>query len=143
MISNDTPMFHDSVDIQMRFKDVDLFGHVNNTVYFEYMDLGKVHYIENVLGDIFNNRRDALVIVNINCDFLMPTKFDEQVRVLTRVESIGVHSITFYQQVVNPVSEVVKCRASIVMVGFDATTGQSKEIPQEWKDRITAFESNP
>ncbi|MDE6654960.1 MAG: acyl-CoA thioesterase, partial [Muribaculaceae bacterium] len=53
MDSNDTPKFHDSVDIQMRFKDVDLFGHVNNTVYFEYMDLGKVHYIENVLGDIF------------------------------------------------------------------------------------------
>lgn len=142
MGSNDTPIFHDSVDIQMRFKDVDLFGHVNNTVYLEYMDLGKVHYIENVLGDIFNNRRDALVIVNINCDFLQPAKFDEPLRVQTRAQSVGVHSVTLVQEVVNSVTGAVKCRARIVMVGFDTVTGESREIPQQWKDRIAAFESN-
>lgn len=140
MSSNESPVYRDRVDIQMRFKDVDLFGHVNNTVYLEYMDLGKVHYIENVLGDIFNNRRDALVIVNINCDFLTPAKFDEPLRVETRVETIGVHSVTFGQRVVNPVTGNVKCKARVVMVGFDATTGESREIPRAWKDRIAAYE---
>lgn len=140
MSSSESHVYRDSVDIQMRFKDVDLFGHVNNTVYLEYMDLGKVHYIENVLGDMFNNRRDALVIVNINCDFLSPAKFDEPLCVQTRVESAGIHSITFSQQVVNSTTGSVKCRARVVMVGFDATTGESKEIPQAWKDSISAHE---
>ncbi len=142
MNNNENPTYRDSIDIQMRFKDVDLFGHVNNTVYLEYMDLGKVHYIERVLGDIFNNRRDALVIVNINCDFLQPAKFDEPLRVLTRVEAVGVHSITFSQQVVNADTGAAKCRARIVMVGFDAVTGESREIPAAWKERIAAFEGN-
>lgn len=132
--------YRDIVDIQMRFKDVDLFGHVNNTLYLEYMDLGKVHYIESVLGDMFNNRRDALVIVNINIDFLTPAKFDEPLRVETRVDAIGVHSITFSQRVVNASTGNVKCKARVVMVGFDATTGESKEIPQAWKDSIAAHE---
>lgn len=140
MSSNESHVYRDSVDIQMRFKDVDLFGHVNNTVYLEYMDMGKVHYIENVLGDIFNNRRDALVIVNINIDFLQPAKFDEHLCVQTCVEAVGVHSITLSQQVANSVTGSVKCRARVVMVGFDATTGESKEIPQAWKDLIAAHE---
>lgn len=140
MDNNEDCSYRDSLDIQMRFKDVDLFGHVNNTVFLEYMDMGKVHYIENVLGDIFNNRRDALVIVNINIDFLQPAKFDEHLCVQTRVETVGVHSITFVQQVANTVTGSVKCRARVVMVGFDATTGESKEIPQSWKTRIAAHE---
>ncbi len=140
MSSNEPAVYRDSLDIQMRFKDVDLFGHVNNTVYLEYMDMGKVHYIESVLGDMFNNRRDALVIVNINIDFLQPAKFDELLCVQTRVEAVGLHSVTFSQQVANSVTGNVKCRARVVMVGFDATTGESKEIPQEWKHRIAAHE---
>lgn len=129
----------DRVEIQMRFKDVDLFGHVNNTVYLEYMDLGKVHYINRVLGDLFNTHKDALVIVNINCDFLSPAKYDEPLEVVTRVEAVGVHSLTLNQQVRNSATGDVKCRAKVVMVGFDATTGQSKEIPDSWKEKIADF----
>lgn len=33
--------FHHSLPIQLRFNDVDKFGHVNNTVYFSFYDLGK------------------------------------------------------------------------------------------------------
>ena len=33
--------FHHTLPIQLRFNDVDKFGHVNNTVYFSFYDLGK------------------------------------------------------------------------------------------------------
>ena len=34
-------VFHHALPIQLRFNDVDKFGHVNNTVYFSFYDLGK------------------------------------------------------------------------------------------------------
>lgn len=34
-------VFHHQLPIQLRFNDVDKFGHVNNTVYFSFYDLGK------------------------------------------------------------------------------------------------------
>lgn len=138
--TNDQKYRH-SVDIQMRFRDIDLFGHVNNTVYFDYFDLGKVRYIETVLAGLFNTRKDALVIANINCNFLLPTLPDEPLAVQTRVDSVGERSIHLSQQVINPADRTVKCQATVVMVGFDATTGQSKIIPESWKERIAAYEN--
>ena len=36
--------FNHTLPIQLRFNDVDKFGHVNNTVYFSFYDLGKTEY---------------------------------------------------------------------------------------------------
>ena len=37
--------FNHTLPIQLRFNDVDKFGHVNNTVYFSFYDLGKTEYL--------------------------------------------------------------------------------------------------
>ena len=37
-----------SLPIQLRFNDVDKFGHVNNTVFFSFYDLGKTEYFTDV-----------------------------------------------------------------------------------------------
>ena len=44
----DTPDFHHSIPVQIRFNDIDMLGHVNNTVYFSFFDLGKARYFEEV-----------------------------------------------------------------------------------------------
>lgn len=130
-----------TMPVQMRFKDIDMFRHVNNTVYLEYLDLGKVRYIETVLGPMFDTRSKALVIANINVSFLAPTLHDEQVEVRTRVESIGTHSLTFGQQVVNPATGQVKCEATVVMVAFDAATASTYVIPDQWRQAIGTYEA--
>lgn len=38
--------------IQLRFNDIDMLGHVNNTLYFEYMDMAKTRYFH--FNSIFN-----------------------------------------------------------------------------------------
>ena len=37
--------FHHVLPLQIRFNDVDKFGHVNNTVYFQFYDTAKTDYI--------------------------------------------------------------------------------------------------
>lgn len=129
------------LNLQMRFKDIDLFGHVNNNVYFEYFDLGKVKYIEDTLGDLFNPKGDAAVVANINCNFLHPTLPNEPLAVETRTDSMGDHSFTLNQRVLNTNTGEVKCEGSVVMVCFDTRTGKSRELPDEWRKRIDRFEA--
>ena len=38
--------------VQIRFSDVDQFGHMNNSVYFSLYDLAKTTYIKDVLGSV-------------------------------------------------------------------------------------------
>lgn len=42
--------FKHSVPVQLRFNDADALGHVNNSVYFTFYDLGKTEYFKAVRG---------------------------------------------------------------------------------------------
>ena len=132
--------FHLSTPVQQRFNDLDSLGHVNNSTYMQYMDLGKIDYFSHVLGDLFTARRESLVIVNINCQFYHETRFGEPVAVLTRADSIGERSIILEQRVVNPDTAQVKATARVVMAGFNISEDSGMPIPDAWRSAISAFE---
>ncbi len=132
--------FYLSTPVQMRFNDFDSLGHVNNSTYMQYFDLGKIDYFSRVLGDLFTDRQDSLVIVNINCQFYHETRMDEPVAVLTRADSIGEHSIILEQRIVNSATEQVKATARVVMAGFNIALDAGIPIPAPWRASISAFE---
>lgn len=132
--------FSHRLPLQMRFTDIDVFGHVNNNVYLQYFDLGKLEYINASLGSLFDPREKALVIANMNCDFYHPTVYGEEIEVATRVDSIGCHSLTLEQRIVAKATGQVKCTCRTVMVGYDVRHADSMEIPADWHTRISDFE---
>lgn len=132
--------FRHACDVQIRFNDLDIFGHINNTIYLQYMDLGKERYISQVIGDIFTDEDEAMVIVNINCDFCHITTQREPLEVRTRVASIGKHSLTFEQEVVNRDTSDLKCRCRTVMVGYAPSKKETIEIPARWRASISEYE---
>lgn len=48
-----TDAFRHRIPLQIRFNDIDLLGHVNNTVYFSFYDTGKARYMEAVRMSVF------------------------------------------------------------------------------------------
>ena len=56
--------FNHTLPIQLRFNDVDKFGHVNNTVYFSFYDLGKTEYFASVCPDV-DWEKDGIVVVGL------------------------------------------------------------------------------
>lgn len=133
--------FRHRIPLQMRFNDIDMLGHLNNSVYFTFMDMAKTRYFQAVLGDKLNFGRFGVVIVNVNCDFCSPTFYDDTIECETAVTRIGEKSLTIEQRVVAPSGEV-KCRCSTVMSGFDAKTMTSAPITSEWREAIEAFEGH-
>ena len=133
------PFFH-TQEVHVRFNDFDMLGHVNNTMYLQYMDGGKVAYINHVLGSNFNFHREAMVIANINCDFYHVTLMDEPLKVLTRVDSIGEYSFILEQRVINSDTQEVKCVCRTVMVGFNIEENAKMAIPPLWRELISDFE---
>ena len=65
MESIDTPIFHHSQPLQIRFNDVDLLGHVNNSIYFAFYDLGKSRYFEAVKAQNIDWKKADVVIANV------------------------------------------------------------------------------
>lgn len=63
--------FRHTMPVQIRFSDVDQFGHMNNSVYFSLYDLAKTTYIKDVFGSADWSKL-AIVVANINANFFMP-----------------------------------------------------------------------
>jgi Predicted thioesterase len=135
--------FKNRLPIQLRFNDIDLIGHVNNSVYFNFFDLGKTAYFDQVMGKHVDWANADVVIRHIDADFQSPTFYRENIEVDTAVVKIGNKSFHMVQKIINSDTCVVKCVCSTVMVGFDTETNQSKEVPGVWKDAIRKYEENP
>jgi acyl-CoA thioester hydrolase len=135
--------FNHTLPIQLRFNDVDPFGHVNNSVYFTFYDLGKNTYLSDIMNKYnLEHSFSGIVVVNINANFLLPVYANDHVAVQTAVVEIGHKSFTLMQQLINTDTKEVKCTCSSVMVAFDVKTRKTLQIPQQWKEAFTKFEGH-
>jgi len=133
--------FKHTLPVQIRFSDVDQFGHMNNSVYFSLYDLAKTTYLRDVMGGRELNWKDvAMVVANVNANFFVPVFFDDQLVIQTTTVHLGHKSFTLFQRAVNVAKQEVKCECKTVMVGYNVRTLQAEQIPQEWKLSICAFE---
>ena len=97
------PFYH-MVEIQTRFNDFDMLGHLNNSVYLQFMDLAKVRYFEAALGHPLDMHGPGVVVVNINVSFFSPAYISEKLAVATACVKISQRSFILEQRVLNPES---------------------------------------
>lgn len=128
-----------SVPVQLRFNDIDSLGHVNNSIYFSFYDLGKIRYFSTVRPEMKEIRDIDLVVANVNANFLMPIFLQENVSVQTTTVSIGNKSVKLAQQIVNDSGDI-KAVCETILVGFDFKSGETKLISDEWRRAIEAYE---
>jgi len=133
--------YRHTLPLQLRFSDVDRFGHVNNVVYFSFYDLGKTHYFSQVCPHV-DWSKYGIVAVHVQADFLEQIHETDNVAVQTAVVKIGHKSFTLAQRVIDLDTHVVKCVGSSVMVTYDLQRQESILIPQEWVDAILAYEGD-
>lgn len=132
--------FNHTTPIQVRFNDFDALGHVNNSVYFSFFDLGKTSYFNEVLPNMNVNKDVGVVIANIQVNFLLPVYPEENVGVQTAVAEIGHKSFKMLQQLIDMDTNEVKCICHTVMVGYDAKTKTTCSISDEWRKAMTDFD---
>lgn len=133
--------FRHLTEVQTRFNDFDMLGHLNNSVYLQFMDLAKVRYFEAALGHPLDMHGPGVVVVNINASFFSPAYTDENLAVATVCTKISQRSFILEQRVLNPATGDVKCVATTVMASFDTATATSPGLDAEWVEALRRFES--
>ncbi|MBR3896377.1 MAG: acyl-CoA thioesterase [Bacteroidaceae bacterium] len=138
MIENVT--FKHSMPAQIRFSDVDQFGHVNNSVYFSLYDLAKTTYIKEVLSGRMKWNEVGIVVANISANFMNPIFFMDNVNIETSTIELGNKSFTLLQRAIDPDSGVVKCECRTVMVVYDLKEQTPMSMPEDYKQAICDYE---
>ena len=105
--------------VQIRFNDIDILGHLNNTVYFSLFDTGKAEYLQQVMKGKMDWQRVESVIANINSWFVNSCFYGEKLSVYTRCDERSEKSFRLHQMLVNPDTMQVKAVCDTVMVSYD------------------------
>ena len=125
--------------IQIRFNDVDKFGHVNNTVYFQFYDTAKTEYFATVCEDV-DWERVAIVVAKIEADFVSQIKAGDHIAARTRTTKIGNKSFHLEQDIIDVDTLEVKSRCASVMVLYDLEHHQTMPFPDAWRQAIRQYD---
>ena len=132
------PPFRCAVPIQIRFRDTDAMGHVNNAVYLTYLEVARTAYWLEVLG-VANYNQVDFILGRATIEFVRPLHIEDQATVRIRVDEIGEKSFGFAYEIVTAAG--VAARAQTVQVMFDYAAGRSKPMAAAQRAAILAYEA--
>lgn len=137
--------FKHKIPIQIRFKDIDRMGHVNNANYLTYIELARVKYFEEVVRlDKKWSPEVGIILARIEIDFKAPVFLHDSIFVYTRCSRIGTKSITLDWAVVRQKenSEEVVAQGIAVLVCYDYRSEKTIPVPEEHRRAIEQFENS-
>ncbi len=124
------------VTLPVRWGDMDVYEHVNNTVYFRYAEQARIEWMERLGLQLSRTQSQGPVIVNASCTFFIPITYPSVVEVKVFVGHVGRSSVdTSYEiRVVGDDRLCAEGAARVVWV--DVNTGKSCPIPESLKALI-------
>jgi len=115
----------------IRWGDMDCYGHVNNTIYFRYMEQARVEWI-NSLGYQVAPGRDSMLMLNGFCNFYKQLSYPGELILKTSIGAVGRTSMDVYTSMAlttAPEEEVAMGGATMVWV--DLAINKSAPWPDD------------
>ena len=125
-----------TADIDVRFRDIDAMGHVNNAVYATYIEQARTRYFSDVLDADLS--RVSTVLASISIDFRRPVELvDGEVTVTVDVADLGRASATMVHEV--RAGGEAAAEAEATLVSLDPETGDPAPIPEEHRAAMESY----
>jgi len=122
-----------------RWADNDAYGHVNNTVYYEWFDSAvNAWLVSQGLLDIAAGDPIALV-VETRCNYFMPLAFPQNIDVGIVVAELGRSSVRYSVGVFATDDDLAAAQGEFVHVLVDRANRQPIEIPESWRTKLEAI----
>lgn len=128
-----------NIDINVRFRDIDSMGHVNNAVFFTYFEEGRKAFL-HTLFNIIEPEDYNFILAHISCDFLRPVKLVDSIRLQLWIGEIGGKRFNIKYSLVNSSDEsLVYAKGQSVQVFFDYKKNRTVPISKFFMEKISDY----
>ncbi len=120
-----------TIQLQVRWGDMDIFGHVNNANYFRYLEQARISWFETI-GAPSGNVGHGPILVAAACNFRIPIVYPATVEIRTYAKKPGRTSVPMFQEIVDadkPTTLYADGDSTIVWIDYQA--GKSEPLPAE------------
>jgi acyl-CoA thioester hydrolase len=117
--------------IPIRWGDLDAFKHVNNTIYFRYMEQARVEWLEALDIPVEIAQDEGVILVNASCTFLRPLTYPGTVECRVFVGPPGRSSLPTFYQMRRVGEEILYAEGASKIVWINNSTGKSTPLPEK------------
>ena len=129
------------IDIQVRWGDADVLGHINNTLYGRYYESSRLDYFEKLLDMQFTQElTSGVILADMKIAYLKQLHYPAEIEIGSRISRMGNSSLDFEAAVFIKGSDDVISTSRATLVWFDYKGNQNKSIPDENRKTIIDFE---
>jgi len=119
--------------LEVRFRDCDALGHVNNAVYLTYLEQARFNHWRSLWG--FGTPQlppgmPGVILARVECDYKRPATYGETLDIRLTVAEIGRSSFRYDYEIVDGEGRTV-VMAKTVQVMYDYTAGTPVPIPDD------------
>ena len=131
---SDYPVIH----IQpVAWGDMDAFGHVNNVLYYRYMESARIRYMDEL--NIFQH--DVYTVVASNqCKYIRPVFYPDQLKIGARVEEMRNSALRMSYLLWSEQQQAIVALGEAVMVCVDKENMLKLPIPEIIRQKVTKIE---
>jgi acyl-CoA thioester hydrolase len=130
--------------LEVRFRDCDALGHVNNAVYLTYLEQARFSHwratgLAGNTGDPAGGSPadiPGVILARAEIDYRRPAKYGDLLTVHLGVAGVGRTSFTYEYEIVDAAGQVI-ANARTVIVRFDYATNRPVPISDEIKETLT------
>lgn len=119
--------------------DMDAFGHVNNVMYYRYIESSRIEYLTQV--DAFSHGLVSVISSN-SCRYFRPVYYPDSLKVGVRVVEIRNSGFRMAYVIYSNQQAQMVASGEAIVVMVDAKTFEKAAMPLELKQRIAALEAN-
>ena len=134
-------------ELKVRYEETDAMSVVYYGKYFVFFEVARTEYLKNIGYNYTDIEKEGFyfVVAESNCKYYNPARYDDDLKIFTRVEYIKNSSFNFiYNIVKTPKNEVVPnvkiASGSTVLVCVDNTDFKPRRIPEYLRKAIQDFE---
>ena len=130
--------FHCVVSVPVAWGDMDALGHVNNALYFRYMETARLAYMHACGWDVVAEPRVVYVLAHVEARFRRPVVFPDTLRIGSRPLELGEDRVLLEHRFLSrSLGEPCTTGRSLV-VAFDRAAGRKAALPPRVRERLQA-----
>lgn len=125
-----------SSEIEVRYSDLDAYGHVNHAKFITYLETVRTKLFINEFNELL--KKDIfLIIVKVECNYKHPIHLGDKVIIDIKTDEIKKTSFTLSYTMHNS-SGITYAEAKTTLVSFDNNKKKPVEIPDELKIKLVS-----
>ena len=122
-------------ELEVRFRDCDPMGHVNNAVYLTYLESARFAWWRSAFGPL-GLKEHGFIVARVEIDYRKPALPGDRLLIRLRVDNVGRSSFAVGYEIVNAKTRALMAEAKSVQVAYDYSQGQTVPLSETLRARL-------